>query len=262
MSELPTVMERVRWTFDDMALMTWRNLMHYARVPMLLFYAVIQPIMFTVLFVYVFGGALRTSTGDYADYLLPGVIIQTVIFSSLMGAINIATDTEKGLMDRFRSLPMASGTVLAGRTLSDTARNAAATIVMVLVGLLVGYRFQGTFAGGLVAFGLTLLVGFAFSWIAATIGMMVRNPQAAEMAAFTWAFPLVFASSIFVPTDSMPGWLEAFAEASPISHAANAVRDLSMGIDPGSALWSTIAWCVGIVVVFRTLAVWKFRRLE
>ena len=260
MSEEVSVLRRVRWALDDAILMTWRNLMHYLRVPMLLFYAVIQPIMFTVLFVFVFGGAIDTR-GPYVNYLLPGIIVQTVIFSSLMGAINIATDMEKGIMDRFRSLPMATGTVLAGRTLSDTARNAAAVLVMVLVGYAVGYRFEGTFAGALVAFALILVVGFAFSWIAAAIGLSVRNPQAAEMAAFTWSFPLVFASSIFVPTDTMPGWLEAFAEANPISLAANAVRELSTGVDPGNDLWLTVLWCVGIVALFRPLAVWRFRRL-
>jgi ABC-2 type transport system permease protein len=253
---------RFAWGLSDIALMTWRNLMYYVRNPYWIFLAVIQPIMFVLLFVFVFGGAIETGA-DYEDYLLPGIIIQTVIFSSLGSGINIADDMTKGVMDRFRSLPIASGTVLAARTLSDTVRNAASVLIMVGVGYLVGYNFQGSPLAAAFAFGLTVLVGFAFSWIAAFIGLLVRSTQTAEVAGFTWSFPLVFASSIFVPIATMKkhAWLQAFARANPITLASDSVRDYSFGRDPGlGALW-TVLWCVGIVLVFRTLAVWRFRRL-
>jgi ABC transporter DrrB family efflux protein len=256
------VLQSLRHSLMDTLLMTRRNILYYVRNPYWIFLAVIQPIMFVLLFVFVFGGAIQTPNGRYVDYLLPGIIIQTVIFSSLGSGINIAEDMQKGIMDRFRSLPISRGTVLAARTLSDTLRNAASVIVMVGVGLLVGYRFEGTVIGGLLAFALTVLVGFAFSWIAAMIGLMVRNTQTAEVAGFTWSFPLVFASSIFVPIETMPGWLEAFARNNPISLAADSARAYSLGEDPGLTVLWAVLWCVGIVLLFRSLAVRRFRRLS
>ena len=250
------------WAVSDTAMLTWRNLMHYVRVPMLLFYAIIQPIMFTVLFAYVFGGAIDTPTGSYVQFLLPGIIIQTVIFGSMMSGINMAEDMSKGIMDRFRSLPISRGSVLAARTISDTLRNGVSVLIMVAVGYVIGFRFMGTALDAVAAFGLAVLVGLAFSWIAATIGLMVRDAQTAELAGFTWVFPLVFASSIFVPVETMPGWLGAFASVSPISLAANSVRALSLGDAAGvDALW-TVAWAAGIILVFGVLATWRFRRLQ
>ena len=248
------------WAVNDTMLMTWRNLLHYVRVPQLIAFAVIQPIMFTVLFVYVFGGAIQTGV-DYVDFLIPGIIIQTVVFGSMGSGINIAEDMQKGIMDRFRSLPIARGTVLAARTLSDTLRNALSVLIMAGVGYLMGYRFHGSAPEAALALGLTVLVGLAFSWIAATIGLMVRDTQTAEIAGFTWVFPLVFASSIFVPVRTMPSWLQGFAEASPITHAADAVRAWSLDAPVGDSAWFALAWCAGIIAVFATLAVWRFRRL-
>lgn len=254
------VAQRVSWSLSETWLMTWRNLAYYARNPYWISFAVIQPIMFTLLFVFVFGGAIDTGV-NYVDYLLPGIIIQTVIFSSLGSGINIAEDMQKGIMDRFRSLPISRGTVLSARTLSDTVRNVAAILVMTLVGYAVGYRFQGGPVEALLAFGLTVLVGFAFSWIAATIGLIVKSTQTAEIAGFTWSFPLVFASSIFVPVDTMPGWLEAFARANPISLASDAVRNWSLGESVGPEAPLALLWCVGLTLLFRSVAVWRFREL-
>jgi ABC-2 type transport system permease protein len=261
MSENVGVVRRVRWSLTDTMLMAWRNVMYYYRNPYWLFFAIINPIIFTVLFVFVFGGAIGTPNGRYVDYLLPGMIIQTAIFSSLGSAINIADDMQKGIMDRFRSLPIARGTVLAGRTLSDIVRNLISVVLMVGVGYAVGYRFYGGFLDGVLAFGITIIVGYAFSWIATTIGLLVKTTQAAELAGFTWAFPLVFASSIFVPVETMPGWLEAFAKANPISTAADAARAYSLNTDPGLDPLITLLWCATIVVLFRTIAVWRFRTL-
>lgn len=255
-------LRRFGWSFTDTWLVTWRNLMFFARNPYWIMIAVVQPIMFTLLFVFVFGGAI-TLPGDltYADYAIPGIIIQTVVFSSLGSGINIADDLQKGVMDRYRSLPIGRGAVLTGRTVSDLARNFGGALIMAGVGYAVGYRFHGTLLDGLAAMGLCLAFGYAFSWIAAFIGLISRTTQTAEVAGFTWAFPVVFASSIFVPIDSMPGWLEAFAQVNPVTLASDAVRHLSLDEPVGNDAWLTLAWCVGIIVVFRTLAVWRFRRL-
>lgn len=251
----------VAWAVSDSWLMTKRNLLYYSRNPYWISMAVVQPVMFTLLFVFVFGGAIQTPNGNYTDYLLPGIIVQTVIFSSLGSGINLAEDMQKGVMDRFRSLPIARGTVLSARTLSDSVRNVSSALIMVGVGYLVGYRFHGTPVEAILALGLVVLVGYAFSWIAATIGLLVKSTQAAEMAGFTWSFPVVFASSIFVPVETMPGWLRAFAENNPVSIASDAVRSWSLGVEPGSDPLVAVAWCLGLVAVFAVLAVWRFRRL-
>ena len=263
MTDDVNLMRRASWSFVETYLMTWRNLLYYIRNPYWISFAVVQPIMFTVLFVFVFGGAIApvTPNGRYADYLLPGIIVQTVIFSSLGSGINIAEDMQKGIMDRFRSLPIGRGTVLAARTLSDTVRNLVSALLMIGVGFLVGYRFYGTFFDAILGLATIVLVGYAFSWIAGTIGLLVKSTQAAEMAGFTWSFPLVFASSIFVPTGTMPAGLREFAEANPVSLAADAVRAYSYGVDPGLDPLFTLLWCVGLSLVFRSLAIARFRNL-
>jgi ABC transporter DrrB family efflux protein len=251
---------RFGYAITDTLLLTKRNLMHYTRVPQLIAFAVIQPIMFTVLFVYVFGGAISTGV-SYVDFLIPGIIVQTVVFGSMQSGINIAEDMSKGIMDRFRSLPIARGTVLAARTLSDTFRHAISILIMAGVGFLMGYRFHGLIGDAALAFLLCILIGLAFSWIAACIGLFVRDTQTAEIAGFTWVFPVVFCSSIFVPVQTMPDWLEAVASRNPITYAANAVRGWSLAApDYASALYATI-WCAALIAVFASLAVWRFRRL-
>jgi ABC transporter DrrB family efflux protein len=254
-------MSTMAHAINDTLILTKRNLLHYVRVPQLIAFAVVQPIMFTVLFVYVFGGAINTGV-DYVDFLIPGIIVQTVIFGSMQSGINIAEDTQKGIMDRFRSLPIARGVVLAARTLSDTLRHVLSVFIMAGVGFLMGYRFHGTLLDAGLALGVTVLMGLAFSWIAATIGLMVRDTQTAEIAGFTWVFPVVFASSIFVPVQTMPGWLRAFAEHSPITLAADAVRAYSLGTPVGDAAWQAALWCLGIIGVFAGVAIWRFRRLS
>lgn len=250
----------MRWVMSDIWVMTWRNLLRYIRMPQLLIFSTIQPVMFLLLFAFVFGGAIATPGMSYINYLIPGIIVQTVVFGAMQTGIGLADDLSKGLIDRFRSLPMARSAVLAGRTISDLLRNMFVVLLMTGVGMMIGFRLQADIGSALGAFALTVLFGFAFSWISAAIGMMVRNVEVAQVAGFIWVFPLVFASSIFVPVDTMPAWLRAFAEVSPITVTVNAVRALTLGTSPGADLWYAIGWIAGILLVFVPVAVMQYRR--
>ncbi|HEV8360966.1 MAG TPA: ABC transporter permease [Candidatus Thermoplasmatota archaeon] len=256
-----TFAARLAWPVEDAVAMTRRNLLHYVRVPQLIVYTVIQPIMFTLLFAFVFGGAIATPNGNYVNFLIPGIIVQTVVFGAMGTGIKLAEDMQKGIMDRFRSLPISRSTVLAGRVMTDTIWNTLAILIMAGVGYAIGFRFQGSLLDAFMAVGLGALFAFAFSWIAASIGMFAKTVQSAEMLGFTWVFPLVFVSSVFVPVQTMPDWLEGFAANNPITLAANAVRALALGTPIGNDGLLTVAWCLGIIAVFAPLAVLKFRRL-
>lgn len=238
-----------------------RNLIAYRRVPQLLVFSTIQPVIFVLMFRYVFGGAIDVGGPfDYVDFLMPGVFVQTVVFGSLAAAIGLAADLKSGLLERFRSLPMSRSAVLAGRTIADLTRNVFVVTLMVAVGFLVGFRVHG---GGLALVGgmlLVLLFGFAMSWIFATVGLLVGDPETAQAAAFPVMAPLVFASSAFVPVASMPGWLQVFAEHQPVSVTASAVRALVLGTPASSLVWQAIAWAVGIIAVFAPIAVMRYRR--
>lgn len=249
------------WAVRDTVLLTRRNLLHYLRVPQLIVYTVIQPIMFTLLFAFVFGGAIDTQNGDYTDFLIPGIIVQTVVFGAMGTGMKIAEDMQKGIMDRFRSLPIARGTVLAARIATDSIWNGLAILIMAGVGFAIGYQYHGPWWTILPAFGVGVLIAVAFSTIAATLGLVVKNVQSAEIVGFTWVFPLVFASSVFVEVRTMPGWLRAFASNTPITHGADAVRAYSLDLPMGDSLWLTLVWCAGIIAVFGPLAVWRFRSL-
>jgi ABC transporter DrrB family efflux protein len=245
----------------DALAITWRNLIGYRRVPQLLVFSTIQPVIFVLLFRYVFGGAI-TPPGHvpYVDFLMPGVFVQTVVFGALATAIGLAADMKSGMLERFRSLPMARSAVLAGRTFADLARNVFVVILMVAVGFLVGFRIH-TNALALVA-GILLLLffGYAMSWIFATVGLLLGDPETAQAAAFPVLAPLVFASSVFVPVDQMPGWLQVWANHQPVSVTASAVRALVIGGPTASFVWQSLAWCVGILAVFAPLAVRRYRR--
>jgi ABC-2 type transport system permease protein len=245
----------------DALAITWRNLIGYRRVPQLLVFSTIQPVIFVLLFRYVFGGAI-TPPGDvpYVDFLMPGVFVQTVVFGALATAIGLAADMKSGMLERFRSLPMARSAVLAGRTFADLARNVFVVILMVAVGFLVGFRIH-TNALALVA-GILLLLffGYAMSWIFATVGLVLGDPETAQAAAFPVLAPLVFASSVFVPVDQMPGWLQVWANHQPVSVTASAVRALVIGGPTASFVWQSLVWCVAILAVFAPLAVRRYRR--
>jgi ABC transporter DrrB family efflux protein len=259
---LPPARSRVYWALADGLVLAKRNLVQIPRVPELLVFATIQPVMFVLLFRYVFGGAIDVGGGtSYVDFLMAGIFVQTVAFGSMTTGIGLAEDLQKGLVDRFRSLPMSRSAVLTGRTVADLARNAFVILVMLVVGLLVGFRPEAGVTGWAAAIGLLLLFSFAFSWIAATIGLLVRSVEAVQQASFIWLFPLTFASSAFVQTDGMPGWLRAFADNQPITQVVDAVRGLLLDRPVGSAGWLALAWCVGILLVFVPLSVSLYRRV-
>jgi ABC-2 type transport system permease protein/oleandomycin transport system permease protein len=217
--------------------------------------------MFVLLFRYVFGGAIDTpGYSSYAQYLIPGIFAQTVVFGSSFTAVGLADDLSKGFIDRLRSLPISQGAVLVGRTLSDLARNVFTFFVMLLVAFLVGFRFEG---GIMPAIGATLLMlafSYSFSWIQAWIGLSVKSVEAANSAGFIWMFPLTFVSSAFVPTDTMPAAMEWFAERNPFTIVTNAARAMYSGNPVGNDAWIALAWAVGITVVFATISIRTFNR--
>ena len=249
------------WAVTDAIAMTRRNLVRYVRVPNLLVFSTIQPVMFVLLFTYVFGGAVRIPSGSYKDFLLPGILVQTVIFGSTQTGVGLADDLSRGMIDRFRSLPMARSAVLAGRTLSDTVRNLFVVLLMIGVGLLIGFRFHAGFISAVGAIVLAVLFGLAFSWISAFIGMAVRDVESAQTAGFIWIFPLVFASAVFVPVATMPGWLQGFAKAQPITAVTNAVRPLMIGGPVGHPLIAALGWIVVLLVVFVPVSARQYERV-
>ncbi len=245
---------------DTFAIMQ-RNLIAYRRVPQLLVFSTIQPIIFVLMFTYVFGGAIKVP-GDipYVDFLMPGVFVQTVVFGAIATAIGLATDMKSGLMERFHALPMARSAVLTGRTFADLTRNVFVVILMMVVGWLVGWRIHTNVLGLIGGALLVMFFGYAMSWVFATVGLAVGDPEAAQAAAFPVLAPLVFASSAFVPVGSMPEWLQVFAKHQPVSVTASAVRALTIGGPTATYVWRSIAWCVGILVVFAPIAVRYYRR--
>jgi ABC transporter DrrB family efflux protein len=244
----------------DSIVIARRNLLMIMRTPQLLVFSTIQPVMFVLLFRYVFGGAINVPGTNYAEFLLPGVFVQTVVFGGTAAAVALAADLNAGIVDRFRSLPMARSAVLAGRTAADAVRNVFVIALMVIVGYAVGFRFQGGFLAAVGAMAIALLFGYAFSWFFALIGMLVRDPETAQVAGFVPLFPLVFASSIFVSPQTMPWWLRWFAEHQPISKVANAVRGLSLGTATTSDVVVALLWIGAMLVVFAPLATWRYRK--
>lgn len=249
---------------SDILTITRRNLIRYIRLPQLVFFSSIQPVMFLLLFNFVFGGAIGPDTqvpgGEYINFLLPGILAQTMLFGSIQTGVGLAEDMGKGIVDRFRSLPMSRGAVMAGRTFSDMIRNLTVAGIMITVGSLLGFRFQaGLLDAGFMII-ILLLFGFAFSWVSAYIGLSVKDSETAQVAGFAFVFPLTFASSAFVPISTMPGWLQAFALNQPMTHAVNAARYLSLGVGDPAEVWRTLLWIIGILAVFVPLAVWRYRK--
>ena len=250
----------VRAAATDSLLIAGRNLTVLRRLPQLLVFATIQPVLFVLMFRYVFGGAITIPGVSYVNYLMPGIFAQTVAFGALTTGIGLAEDLAKGLIDRFRALPMARSAVLAGRTLADLVRNVGVVALMVAVGYLVGFRVQTSLWSLLAAVLVLLLFGFAMSWVFALVGLSVPNAEGAQAASFPILFPLVFASSAFVPTSTMPGPLRAFAEHQPVTAVVDAVRALVLGGPTSSAVLTSLAWSVGILLVAAPLAVRRYRR--
>lgn len=243
---------------------TRRNVLRNVRLPQLLFFATVQPVMFLLLFNYVFGGAIAVGDvvpgGEYINWIIPGILLQSAIFGATQTGLGLTEDLASGIIERFRSLPMARSAVLAGRTTADLLRNTFVNLLMLAVGVLLGFRVQNGLGRAALGVALALLFGWAMSWVMGTIGLAVKTPEAAQTAGFLPIFPLTFASSIFVPTQSMPAWLQVFAENQPITVLANTVRELFLGGDFGGSVALSLAWTAGIVLVFAPLAVRLYRR--
>lgn len=249
----------------DASVVTVRNLRHFVRQPELLIFSTIQPVMFVLLFNYVFGGAVHQSLPhgvSYIDYLLPGIFVQSVAFRASQTAVGLSEDLRRGVIDRFRSMPMARSAVLIGRTTADLVRNILIVLLMIGVGYAIGFRFQGGFLPAVACVAVVAAFGLALSWIFAFVALTVNGAEAAQSAGFVVIFPLVFASSVFVPVSSMPDWLQGFAKASPVTLTANAAR--SFALQPGvpSSLGGTAAWIAGILAAFVPLCVWRYRRMS
>lgn len=245
--------------FTDAMVIARRNIRRIARTPQLLVFSTIQPVMFVLLFRYALGGSINIPGIAYVNYLMPGIFVQTMLFGGASTAVGLAEDMNKGIVDRFRSLPMARSAVLAGRTVADLFRNVFVMVLMVVVGLLVGFEFNNGFVPALAALGLALLFGFSFSWFFAFIGLTVHDPEAAQVASFLPAFPLVFTSGAFTPVSQMPGWLQVFANNQPVTHVVGAVRALTQGGPVAHHLILSVIWMLAILVVFVPLSVFRYR---
>ncbi len=256
----------------DTMVITRRNLLRNIRLPQLLVFATVQPVMFLLLFNYVFGGAIgaaipAAAAGKYINWLVPGLLIQVAAFGAGQTALGLTEDLNKGVIDRFRSLPMARSAVLAGRTISDLIRNGFVITLMLSVGLLIGFRWQTSIWGMMGGLLVAMAFAYALSWVMATIGLLVKNPEATQSAVFIPVFPLVFASSVFVPTHTMPSWLRAFADNQPITVTVDALRGLMLGGDAvrvghtvGGQVLLSLFWSAAILAVFAPLAVRMYRR--
>ncbi len=255
---------RFGWAVTDTLTITRRNLLVWMRVPAYLMFTVIQPVMFVLLFRFVFGGAIPVNVpGGYVNFLIPGIIAQTAAFATFGTAIALAQELKKGVIDRLRSMPMARSAVLAGRLVADTGRMLVTILIIVAVGYAVGFRFMN---GVVPAIGMILLAtvfGVAICCISAYTGLAIGDEESVQAFGLIWLFPLTFLSSAFVPIATMPGWLQAFAYHNPVTYVVNAMRALALG-GPGGALepnlWQSLIWITGIFVVFLPLAVRAYKR--
>ena len=246
----------------DILVITERNLIGYVRIPEALFFSSVQPVMFVLLFRYVFGGAIPVGRfpGGYVNFLMPGIFVQTVAFGAVSTSIGLAEDLQKGLVERFRSLPMARSAVLAGRTLADLCRNVVVVAIITGVGYAVGFRVQTSPQAYFAAIGIILVFAYALSWGFAVIGLSAPNSETAQLMSFPLLFPLTFASAAFVPVSSMPSWLQGFATYQPLSEVIAASRSLLIGVGPAANhVEIALVWSAGMFVVLSPLAVWRYR---
>ena len=257
----PSLFTQARWAVSDSLMIAKRYLLVWMRVPAYLVLTVIQPVMFVLLFVYVFGGAIPVDTpGGYVNYLMPGIIGQTAAFASFATAIALAQELKKGVIDRLRSMPMARSAVLTGRLGADTVRMLVTILIIVGVGYAVGFRFQNGFGPAVGMVVLSIVFGMAICCIAAFTGLAIGDEESVQAFGLIWLFPLTFLSSAFVPIDTMPGWLQAFANNQPVTYVVDTMRALALGGPVAANLWKSIAWLAGIFIVFAPLAVRAYRR--
>jgi ABC-2 type transport system permease protein/oleandomycin transport system permease protein len=238
-----------------------RNLIAYTRVPEALFFSSVQPVMFVLLFRYIFQALGAFTHGDYVNFLVPGILVQTTIFGAVGTAIGLAEDLQRGLIERFKALPMARMAVLAGRTLADSARNVIVLIIITGVGFLVGFRPHGGFFDYIAACLIMLLFAYCLSWGFAFVGLAAPNSETAQAMTFPLIFPLTFASTIFIPLFDLPTWLQGFANNQPVSETTNAVRALMTGTPAGNSIWVSLLWAIGLIAVLAPLAVNQFRKI-
>jgi ABC transporter DrrB family efflux protein len=250
----------VRRLVTDTVVIAERNLIRLPRAPELLLAFTVQPIMFVLLFRYVFGGAISTPGFTYVDFLIPGIIVQNIAFGGFVTAIGLNEDVHKGLIDRFRSLPMSRAAVLAGRTLSDVVTNALSCVILVVTGLIIGFTFHASALEIIAGFVLLLFFGYAFSWFFAWVGLLVGSPEAANSVGFIAVFPLTFISSAFVPVATMPSPLKEFAEINPFTIVVDAMRALWIGAPAHNYVWGAFLWSFVILAIFAPLAVARYRR--
>jgi ABC-2 type transport system permease protein len=251
---------RINYTVSDIIIMTKRDVLKYLRLPQLLVFNAVLNVVLLFLYNYVFGGAIETGGLKYIQYFLPGFLVQTVVFGSTQTSVGIAEDLSKGLIDRFRSLPMARSAFLAGRVLADAVRYIILLALMIAIGSAIGFRFDNGIGPILAGIVLILLFGIALTWVGVFIGISVKDVETAQVAGFVWVFPLVFASSLYVPIDTMPSWLQVFAEFNPVTPMIDTTRALFLGTSV-SSLWKILVWDIAIIIVFLTLALRRYRHL-
>ncbi len=253
---------RARWAVSDALVITRRDMLIWARVPAYLVFTVVQPVMFVLMFRYVFGGAITTRgiPGGYVSFLMPGIIGQTAAFATFGTAIALAQALQKGVIDRFRSMPMARSAVLAGRLIADTTRMAVTILIIVGVGYAVGFRFQNGFWAAVGMVVLAVLFGVTIASIAAFTGLAIKDEESVQAFGMIWLFPATFLSSAFVPIPTMPGWLQAFANNQPVTYVIDTMRGLAIGGPIGASLWKSLVSMAVILAIFMPLSVRAYRR--
>jgi ABC-2 type transport system permease protein/oleandomycin transport system permease protein len=257
------MIDALKWGVLDTLVITKRNILRYAANIQLIFFATLQPVIFLSLFNYVFGGSLGSSLPKgyaYIMVLLPGILVQTSLFSGVNTGIGLAEDINAGVIDRFRSLPMSRVAVVAGRIFADALRSVFVTLLLIIVGYAYGFRFENGILGALGLFVLSIALSFTFSWFAALIGITLKDAEATQVVGFMLIFPLTFASSVFAPIVGMPDWLQAFARNQPVTHAAEAFRYMAVGLGSTADIWKTLAWLAAIVIIFAPLTIRKYKK--
>jgi ABC transporter DrrB family efflux protein len=244
----------------DALILAWRNYKHHERVPSLVVFSLMTPLIFLLLFRYVIGGAIVIPGVSYVDFLVPGIIVQAIAFGATQTGVGLALDLGRGITDRFRALPISRSAVPAGRALADTVRNALVALIAVGVGIVIGFRPDTNIAYFLAAIGIAVAFGYAFSWVAAFVGLTFKNVEAVHDAGFVWVIPLTFASSALVPVESMPAVVQWFADINPVTSMADATRALMLGDPAGSAVLQSVLWIAAMLIVFVPLAVRSYQR--
>jgi ABC-2 type transport system permease protein len=256
----PAKHSKLYWNIHDSSVLIQRSLKHIFKNPDQLLGLTVQPIMFMLLFRYVFGGAINTGPISYVNFLMAGILIQSVAFGSLTTSISVALDLQRGIIDRLKSLPIFSLGVVMGHVVADLVRNIIQSVIMIAIGLLVGFRPEASVTEWFMIAGIVLLFTFAFSWIAAILGLLAKTFETVQWLGFFVIFPLTFASAAFAPTQSMAKGLRVFAENQPVTHVIEAVRALMIGVPMGNHGWLAVVWCIGIIVVSIPIATYLFKK--